>query len=486
MLQADTQTVGPEQAAPLASESGSSSESAASDCSDGTARGQQVEPTATDAEVPHRHAPAPEAGVEAIRKLAEATVEGVPSIARPGDEQAAAIGPEVPPTPERVEAKVTDRPDGSRPEASVAKTEAAPERPIPAPSSDRLAPPSDALPSDALAAGTGRDDPAQTPQLQAGPALTGGGAVAPVAAVAPDTGVTIARQSPPRAPGSRIARGAGDSAGAPALPTGASPTERARPGAPAGEQGTPSGGDHVARAVEPRRALAPTDGTDGDDRAALRERSTPDDPFGSQVRGTDASTRQQPSSDAQPGRLPPTSNLHGIAVAGPQAATGVSGEVADVTARAVDRAAGGEPGPHSATQQVALQISKAPHQDRTEIRIRLDPPELGEVDIQLEFRDLRLSASINAERPDTLELLQRDSRSLARALREAGLELADSDLSFAHGGRDDRPDAGSYAQRAIQLAHPLPAAAPLQELAPALANPHGFVSLRDGRMDLRV
>ncbi len=116
----------------------------------------------------------------------------------------------------------------------------------------------------------------------------------------------------------------------------------------------------------------------------------------------------------------------------------------------------------------------------------MDPPELGEVDIQLEFRDLRLSAAVSAERSDTLELLQRDSRSLARALREAGLELADADLSFAHNGRHERPDAGAYAQRAFHLPHPLPAAPPLRDLPLTLAGPDGFVSLSDGRMDLRV
>jgi hypothetical protein len=147
---------------------------------------------------------------------------------------------------------------------------------------------------------------------------------------------------------------------------------------------------------------------------------------------------------------------------------------------------GVETGPHAAARQVALQITKALDQDRTEIRIRLDPPELGEVDIQLEFRDLRLIASINAERPDTLDLLQRDARSLARALREAGLELADADLSFAHDGRNERADAGPYAQRSINLAHPLAGVAPLQDLTPTLAGAGGFVSLSDGRMDLRV
>jgi hypothetical protein len=175
-----------------------------------------------------------------------------------------------------------------------------------------------------------------------------------------------------------------------------------------------------------------------------------------------------------------------VAVAGPYSATGVTTEIAPIITRAPDGADGGEPGPHPATRQVMLQISRGLDQDRTEIRIRLDPPELGEVDIQLDFRDLRLTASISAERPDTLDLLQRDSRTLARALREAGLELADADLSFTHNGRNDRPDAGSYAQRPTGLPRALPAAAPLQDLSLALAGPGGFVSLSDGRMDLRA
>jgi flagellar hook-length control protein FliK len=135
---------------------------------------------------------------------------------------------------------------------------------------------------------------------------------------------------------------------------------------------------------------------------------------------------------------------------------------------------------------VALQVTRALDQGRTEIRIQLDPPELGEVDIHLEFRELRLSATVSAERADTLDLLQRDARTLARALREAGVELADSDLSFTSGGRHDRPDAGASGQRAILLAHPFAAPAPIQDRSLAAARPDGFVSLSDGRMDLRV
>ena len=144
------------------------------------------------------------------------------------------------------------------------------------------------------------------------------------------------------------------------------------------------------------------------------------------------------------------------------------------------------PAQRSAVQQVALQITKAVDQGRTEIRIRLDPPELGEVDIQLEFRELRVTASLSAERADTLDLLQRDSRALTRALREAGLELADSDVSFTSHGRDERPGSGGHAQGSINLPRPSPSMPDWQLLPPLLPGPQGFVSLSDGRLDLRV
>ena len=479
MSQLHTRTGGPELAAPLAEGSGFLSSSAGPDVSADTGRERQVEPSASDPRTPHGRVAAPEAGTGEIQTIAKATREEVPSTASSGAGQAAAIAPEVPAAHARAAAKVKDRPDAGQPETSVAGTE--PERPIPTFSPEQVPPSSDAPPAEA-----GPRDPAPTPQSQAAPASTAGGPPEPGPAVASGIGFAIARQAPLRALDTGIAAGAQDTADAPA------PSAAARSAVPSGatapwQENLPrSGGLQTAGPVEPRRALAPGEGADGDDRGRLERSAAPDDLLGSQVRGTDPSARQQPSGDIQPGRLPQISGLQGNAVAGPHPGAGVSGEVAQVIARAPDGATSVEPGRHPATRQVALQITRALDQDRTEIRIRLDPPELGEVDIQLEFRDLRLTAAVSAERSDTLELLQRDSRALTRALREAGLELADSDLSFAHSGRNDRPDAGAHTQRAIHLPHPLAAAAPLQDRSPAVAGADGFVSLGDGRLDLRV
>ncbi|GHB30057.1 hypothetical protein GCM10007094_18080 [Pseudovibrio japonicus] len=66
--------------------------------------------------------------------------------------------------------------------------------------------------------------------------------------------------------------------------------------------------------------------------------------------------------------------------------------------------------------------------------IRLDPKELGVVDVSIEFtKDGRVRAHLMVERPETLELLQRDQRGLEKALQDAGVESGKSSLEFSLG-----------------------------------------------------
>jgi flagellar hook-length control protein FliK len=258
-------------------------------------------------------------------------------------------------------------------------------------------------------------------------------------------------------------------------PSGArAPLASARPRPPIGEIG-PSAGARSAPQVSQR--------ADGDPWRAARPAAS-DARVAAPAPRSDEISSKQPA-DAQILRFPPPSGGPGGALAVAPPPTGIIGDFGAAVARAPEGIVAIEQGAHSAARQVALQITRLDH-DRTEIRIQLDPPELGEVDIQLEFRELRLSATVSAERPDTLDLLQRDARSLVRALREAGVELADSDLSFASGGRHDRPDAGASGQRPIHLAPALAPQAPLRNPPFAAAPPHGLVSLSEGRLDLRV
>ena len=463
----------------------SSNSPAGDDRGDDAAREQPRAPTTNGPDVQARRPDMVRAAREGAQAIGAAIGEDA-TFGGPGEQQAMAVGDEAAVAREAVEA-ATVLPGATEPDTAV-KTPAL-RRPVPEPPLPLADPPTTA---------TEADDQPQALQSRAGPAPAGEGTAAPAATLASGTDVAIVGQAPRPASGTdvviagqtrRVASetglaGAGRYGSGPsALPPDVRATRPAATSDPF-RHSAPADGDQVALAAEPRHSLAAHEGADGGDRVRPREMSvTPDGPSGAQARAADPSARQQPV-DVQPGRLPQISGLAGT-VATSHPATGMPVELAQLVARAPDGTAAVEPGPHPATRQIMLQITRGLDQERTEIRIRLDPPDLGEVDIQLEFRDLRLTASISAERADTLDLLQRDARALARALREAGLELADSDLSFAASGRDDRPAAGSYAQRTTSLPRALSAgAAEVLPLPPAI--PAGFVSLSDGRMDLRA
>ncbi|MQP66319.1 hypothetical protein GE253_13325 [Niveispirillum sp. SYP-B3756] len=98
-----------------------------------------------------------------------------------------------------------------------------------------------------------------------------------------------------------------------------------------------------------------------------------------------------------------------------------------------------------ATYQVAVQMQRAAQDGNDKISIQLRPYDLGRVDVQLEFnKEGRLRAKVTADSFQTLELLQKDSRNLENALREAGLSTDQNSLSFSL--RDD----GDQAQRQQQ------------------------------------
>lgn len=88
--------------------------------------------------------------------------------------------------------------------------------------------------------------------------------------------------------------------------------------------------------------------------------------------------------------------------------------------------------PHPATQMVAASIKKlASNGETTEIRLKLDPPELGRVEVKMSFsKDSTVKAVLIAEKPETFMMLQRDAHILERALQDAGLEADGNSLSF--------------------------------------------------------
>ena len=65
------------------------------------------------------------------------------------------------------------------------------------------------------------------------------------------------------------------------------------------------------------------------------------------------------------------------------------------------------------------------------INLRLDPPELGNVAVKLQFgKDKTVKAHLVIEKPETYMMLQRDGAALERALQSAGYDSSSQTLSF--------------------------------------------------------
>jgi hypothetical protein len=84
--------------------------------------------------------------------------------------------------------------------------------------------------------------------------------------------------------------------------------------------------------------------------------------------------------------------------------------------------------------QIAAAIGSGPGSGR--IEIRLDPPELGRVEISLEITDRTLRATLVAENPATSDLLRRHGEILLAQLQQAG--FTGIDLQFAEHRAGDR------------------------------------------------
>jgi flagellar hook-length control protein FliK len=114
---------------------------------------------------------------------------------------------------------------------------------------------------------------------------------------------------------------------------------------------------------------------------------------------------------------------------GVQAATQGPAETEAAERSAAPHSRGGVP--HGAADQVSVQLGKAVPGKNDHMVINLKPIELGSVEVRLDFgTDGKVQASIMAERPETLEMLQKDQRTLERALNDAGLQTDPGSLSF--------------------------------------------------------
>jgi flagellar hook-length control protein FliK len=81
---------------------------------------------------------------------------------------------------------------------------------------------------------------------------------------------------------------------------------------------------------------------------------------------------------------------------------------------------------------LAVEIASRMRDGMRRFEIRLDPPELGRIDVRLEVdRHGQATTKLTVDRPETLDLLQREARGLERALQQAGLKTDQGGLEFS-------------------------------------------------------
>jgi flagellar hook-length control protein FliK len=104
---------------------------------------------------------------------------------------------------------------------------------------------------------------------------------------------------------------------------------------------------------------------------------------------------------------------------------------------------------------LALEIAASVKNGKSSFEIRLDPAELGRIDVRIDIdRSGQVTSHLTVEKPETLSMLQQDAPQLQRALDDAGLKTGSGGLQFSlrdqsSSGQNSGDQTGSNAQRLV-------------------------------------
>lgn len=172
----------------------------------------------------------------------------------------------------------------------------------------------------------------------------------------------------------------------------------------------------------------------------------------------------------QTGTIPQTSDTQDFIPIRESAMIGTS--AASATARTVQTGLSAQtPAP---VQQVLNQISVI--EDKASagvLEVQLDPEDLGKVRLSFITRESGLVVSVFAERPETLELLRRNSDELQLGLNDMNFEGADLEFSAKEGEAD--PDRDDEIEPRTET-----------RLSEAVSSKHVIAALADDRLDIRL
>jgi flagellar hook-length control protein FliK len=120
---------------------------------------------------------------------------------------------------------------------------------------------------------------------------------------------------------------------------------------------------------------------------------------------------------------------------------------AHAQAEAAHKTLVGESGRATPLHVVPVEIGARALAGNKRFDIRLDPAELGRIDVSLEISDKgEVSARLTVDRVETLHMLQRDARTLERAFEQAGLKPSEGGIDMSLRDSGDQ-QAGARQQR---------------------------------------
>jgi flagellar hook-length control protein FliK len=104
---------------------------------------------------------------------------------------------------------------------------------------------------------------------------------------------------------------------------------------------------------------------------------------------------------------------------------------------------------------LAVEIAAMAHSGKTRFDVRLDPADLGRIDVRIDVdRNGQVTSHLRVEKPETLTMLQQDAPQLRQALDDAGLRTGTGGLQFSlrdqsSSGQNNGNQTGANAQRLV-------------------------------------
>jgi flagellar hook-length control protein FliK len=239
----------------------------------------------------------------------------------------------------------------------------------------------------------------------------------------------------------------------------------------------PAVNDKIARAI-PDTASTPLDqskDSSGNDAGSTQQQSAAPLPH-------DAPQADQVSAAAKtvPAPQPPQVMAQAVAAAAPTVAAPAA-VTAPQVAQPAPQASADAP---SSLQNLGTAIAVKAAGGAKSFEIRLDPAELGRVEVKLDIgSDGKADATITVHRPETLALMLSDSQNLERSLRDAGLDVSNSSLNFSLKG-DGRQGDGGGASAAPRRNLPNSVVARSEAANAAIASQS--LASPNARLDIRV